>query len=79
MCFRNNTNCNILTEYQLISSANIEDAFTNHTDEHEIQNAQDFYAMLSNYITGTICDIVFEQAKNIPTNEKNIKLFNILT
>ena len=51
---RVNNNRNILTEYQLISSANIEDAFTACTENHAIQNAKAFYAMSSKSVTGTI-------------------------
>ena len=33
--------------------------------------------MLSKFITGTICDTVFDQVKNLPTNEDGVALFKI--
>ena len=74
-----NTNCDILTEYQLISSANIEDLLTACTDNHSIQNIKVFYAMLSKSVTGTICDTVFDQGKTLPTDKDGFLPFKIFT
>ena len=72
-----NTNCDILTEYQQISSANIKYKFTDHTENCAIQNAKALYVMLSKSVTGTIRDTVFENSQNLPTDKDSISLFNI--
>ena len=35
--------------------------------------------MYSKYVTGTICDTVFEQVQNLPTNKDGVALFKLLT
>ena len=49
------------------------------TDDRDIQNSKAFYAMVSKSVTGTIHDIVFDQAQNLPTNKYGISLFKLFT
>ena len=69
-----NTNRNILTKYQSITSVKIADAFTTYTNYCAIQNPKDFYAMLYKSINGTICDTIFEKSQNIPTEKDGVAL-----
>ena len=48
-------------------------------ENHDIHNSKAFYALLSKSVTGTICDTVFDKAKNLPTNEYCVILFKLFT
>ena len=74
-----NTNSDIITKYQFISSANIADTFSTCNDYCVIQYAKSFNAIISKSVTGTICDTVFKQAQNLPTDEDGISLFKLFT
>ena len=74
-----NTNWDILTEYQSISSTNIEDTFTAHTDNLAIQNSKAFYTILSKSITGKFRNTISEQAQNLPTDKYGVALLKIFS
>ena len=74
-----NTNFDIITKFQSISSANIAEAFEACTNNHIIQNPKAFYSMLSESVTGKFRNTAFEQAQNLPTNKDGVTIFNIFT
>ena len=76
---RGKTNCDIITEYQYIFSTNITDAFSACTDDPIIHNSKAFYAMLSKSVTGNICNTVFKQSQNLPSDKDGITLLKLFT
>ena len=76
---RGNTNLDIITEYQSISSTKISDAFSTRTKYFAIKNNKAFYAMLSNSVTRTICDTVFDQAQILSTEKYGVEIFKLFT
>ena len=76
---RGNTNCNILTKYHSISSVNIVDAFAALTNDRAIQNSKASYTMLSKSVTRNICNTVFEQSQNLPSDKYSVALFKLFT